>query len=70
MSYYSFHNRDLLASFGIQLIPLINQKPAIHKLLMEGRQSRNRRTKTLSTWVTRTIKGLQTGESGGSKCVR
>lgn len=59
---------DLLASFGIQLIPLINQKPAIHKLLMEGRQSRNRRTKTLSTWVTRTIKGLQTGESGGSKC--
>ena len=39
---------------------------------MEGRQSRQKRTKTLATWTSRTIKGLQQGDSlaGGSKCVR
>lgn len=45
---------------------MINQKPAINKLLSEGRQSRNKRTKTLATWAMRTIKQLQ----GEAKCVR
>lgn len=62
--YYS----DLLTCFGVQLIPIITQKPAITKLLSEGRQSRNKRTKTLATWSMKTIKQLQ-GESPGSKCV-
>ena len=59
---------DLLNCFGVQLIPIITQKPAITKLLSEGRQSRNKRTKTLATWSMKTIKQLQ-GESPGSKCV-
>ncbi|XP_019853838.1 PREDICTED: importin subunit beta-1 isoform X2 [Amphimedon queenslandica] len=58
---------DLLNCFGAQLIPIITQKPAITKLLSEGRQSRNKRTKTLATWSMKTIKQLQ-GESPGSKC--
>lgn len=47
---------------------MISQKPAINKLLNEGRQSRQKRTKTLATWALRTIKQLQ-GDAGSSKCV-
>ena len=59
---------DLLTCFGMQLIPMINQKPAINKLLNEGKHSRNKRTKTLTTWALRQIKQLQ-GDATGSKCV-
>jgi importin subunit beta-1 len=58
---------DLLTCFGSQLIPHISSKPGINKLLNEGKHSRNKRTKTLTTWAMKSIKQLQ-GDTTTSKC--
>ena len=52
--YYS----DLFTTFGKQVVELLNDKPGVMKLLNEGKQSRNQRTKTLSLWALKELKKL------------
>ena len=50
---------DLCIAYGANLIPLLSNKPAIEKLLKEGRLSHNKRAKTLSAWAFKILKGIQ-----------
>lgn len=49
---------DLFTTFGKQVIELVNNKQGVMKLLNEGKQSRNQRTKTLSLWALKEYKKL------------
>ena len=61
--------RDLLEVFGVPLVPHVASRPAIQALLGEGRQSRDKKTRTVSLWTSKLLKSLQ-NEQAGSKCVR
>jgi len=49
---------DLFTTFGKQVVELLNNKPGVMKLLNEGKQSRNQRTKTLLLWALKELKKL------------
>ena len=49
---------DLFTTFGKNVVELLNDKQGVMKLLNEGKQSRNQRTKTLSLWALKELKKL------------
>ena len=57
---YSFCCSDLFATFGKAMLDVLNNQPGVMKLLNEGKQSRNQRTKTMSLWALKELKKLNT----------
>ena len=55
---YLFVYSDLCSSFGKNLLPLLSNATSINELVKEGKRSRIKRTKTLSTWAFKELKNL------------
>lgn len=58
---------DLWTVYGTHLVPQLTNKPAVYKLLKEGKTSRNKRTKTLSMWAFKLVNSQHPTGEGAAK---
>ena len=50
---------DLCTAFGKSMTQVLHGKPAIIKMIHEGKHSRNKRAKTLAVWALKELKKLE-----------